>query len=512
MRVLDQGRIWIDTQVAFQRAKFQESRMGRPAWIEKVNLLDTTRRPIDIYTYATNIGKISDMYPDNFSKSLHDSHKFASANLNQPHIYINSSLSPQNREFYPGTGAPAFPEETGPINIVPVYSRECAEEFSGDFGKQEDCNSPDNGNQDSYSSIKNTEGQYNDSYNNIYNQNIFEAYSPEHGEIIANASPDYSHINALFTQTSPIVDISSYNRQISKINVLTPNELSIKAANELAALEMNDGLTNTEEGTNGMLTIGGTNSNNERQRKDEAKLFHLRHIDGASKSTIPPKDFERNNNILQNSKQSLSEAGWQVEHLKDLCQWEQGVKEEPSLNYDQFEESTPRYWPPQSKIELPAELKNLSTLVQSKYAMEEFVSAPVNQPIVNNITLQYGPTYTIVQTPSENTFSCHQLEVEHSRHVYQQQTSIQHGRDGQQYNIGEFVDVNNRIGEDPLQSYHQKNDYLVNTKMTEKPPLSAWQRKQAKSAGVCVVCSDKSSGWHYNVQVTWSKISSRGKI
>ena len=34
-----------------------------------------------------------------------------------------------------------------------------------------------------------------------------------------------------------------------------------------------------------------------------------------------------------------------------------------------------------------------------------------------------------------------------------------------------------------------------------KRELSPWQRKQAKSAGVCVICSDKSSGLHYNVQV-----------
>ena len=477
--------------------------MGRPAWIENVNFLDTTRRPTDIYTYSADISNNSEMYPD---KGLHDSHKFAPANLNQPHIYINNSLSPQNQDSYPGMSAPALSEETSPIRIVPVYSQESADEFLGN------CSSPDSGTQDSYSSIKrDTEGQYNDSYINIYNPNIFEAYSPEHGEIIANSSPDHSHINALFTQNRPRMEMSLYDGQISKINVLTPNELSIKAANELAALEMSDRLTNTEEGTNGILNLGGTNLNNERQRKDEAKLFHLRHSDGASKSTFTPKDFERNNNSLQNSKQSISEAGWQVEHLKDPRQWEQGVKEEPSLNYDQFEESTPRYWLQQSKIEQHAELKNPLTLMQAKYAMEEFVPAPVNQPIVNNITLQYGPTYTIVQTPSENNFLYHQLEVEQSRHVYQQQTSIQHGGDGQQYNIGQFVDVNGRIGEDPLQSYQQKNDYLVNTKMTEKPALSAWQRKQAKSAGVCVVCSDKSSGWHYNVQVTWSKIPTRGK-
>ena len=73
-------------------------------------------------------------------------------------------------------------------------------------------------------------------------------------------------------------------------------------------------------------------------------------------------------------------------------------------------------------------------------------------------------------------------------------------RDGQQYNVGQFVDVNNHIDEDPLESYQQKNDYLVRTR---KQGLSAWQRKQAKSAGICVVCSDKSSGWHYNVQVTF---------
>ena len=64
--------------------------------------------------------------------------------------------------------------------------------------------------------------------------------------------------------------------------------------------------------------------------------------------------------------------------------------------------------------------------------------------------------------------------------------------------------------EDPLDLYLQTNNNLERGKKTErrvisswqnKRELSPWQRKQAKSAGVCVICSDKSSGWHYNVQV-----------
>ena len=73
--------------------------------------------------------------------------------------------------------------------------------------------------------------------------------------------------------------------------------------------------------------------------------------------------------------------------------------------------------------------------------------------------------------------------------------------------------------EDLLDLYLQTNNNLDRGKKTErrvlsqwqrkqevspwqnKRELSPWQRKQAKSAGVCVICSDKSSGWHYNVQV-----------
>ena len=122
---------------------------------------------------------------------------------------------------------------------------ETGNEISVDFDSQEECSSPDSGSQDVYFNIKrDTEGQYDNSCTNLYNPNHFEAYSPENGEIVASASPDQNHINALFTQTSPRMEMSSYDEgQISKIHVLTPNELSIKAANELAALEMNDGLT-----------------------------------------------------------------------------------------------------------------------------------------------------------------------------------------------------------------------------------------------------------------------------
>ena len=189
--------------------------MGKPAWIE--NVLDTARSPnMDIYTYSADICYNSEMYPG--------SQKFAPVNLHRPHI----------------------------------------------------CSSPDSGNQDVYFNIKrDSEGQYNTSYINLYNSNTFEAYSPENGEIIASVSPDHNHINALFTQTSPRVEMSSYNEgQISKIHVLTPNELSIKAANELAALEMNDGFT--AEATDRILNLGQQiNSNitavvsNERQRKDQ---------------------------------------------------------------------------------------------------------------------------------------------------------------------------------------------------------------------------------------------------
>ena len=446
--------------------------MVKPPWIEDVNFLDKT--PMDYFTYSAEICDNSEMYPAaNFSKALHDSHKFPPAN-------IYNSLSPHNQDSYPGTGvpqdfsgenSPKLPfEDNIPFNKVPVYSQGSENETSVNFGNQERCGSPQSRNQDVYFNMKrDTEAPYDDSYINLYNTNTFEAYSPENGEMIASVSPDHNHINALFTQTSHRVETCSYDGHITKINVLTPNELSINAANELAALQMNAGLAG-----DGMLNDGETNSNiaaaDANKRKNEAKLFHLQHPD--DESTLSSRYFERNNNQLKKS-----EAGWQMTH-----QWEEEVKEE--LNYDTFQEPTPGYWMPQSKTE-HTELKNLSTSLQSKFATEELV----NQPIVNNITLQYGPTYTIVQAPSENTFSYHPIEVEHGRHVYQQ------GQDGQQYNVGQFV-----IGEDPLESYQQKNDYLVRTK---KPGLSAWQRKQAKSAGICVVCSDKSSGWHYNVQVTF---------
>ena len=99
-----------------------------------------------------------------------------------------------------------------------------------------------------------------------------------------------------------------------------------------------------------------------------------------------------------------------------------------------------------------------------------------------------------------------------SRHIYEQQTSSQQDQDAEQYNVGQFVDASSHISElDQLESYQQKNDYLVSRTKMKPGGLSAWQRKQAKSAGICVVCSDKSSGWHYNVQVNFSRKSYRGQ-
>ena len=274
--------------------------------------------------------------------------------------------------------------------------------------------------------------------NSFYNPNTFETYIPEDGEQISSGSPNHNHTNALYTQNSPIIEMSSYDGNISKLKVLTPNELSINAANELAALEMKGGLT-----------------------------------------AVEAPDFERNNNLHWHYKQISKEVDWEAEHMENTFQWEHGgVKQEPMLSYDQFEESTPRHWPQQSKFEY-AELKS-----SSKYVMEEFVPASQNQPIMNNVALEYEPTmtYTIIQNPSAVEQGRHHQDVHHYN------------------NVGQFV--SDYISEDPLlESYQQKNDFVLRPKMTEKRSLSAWQKKQAKSAGICVVCSDKSSGWHYNVQV-----------
>ena len=162
--------------------------------------------------------------------------------------------------------------------------------------------SPDCNNTEMYSS--NFEERIPNSYINFYNPNTFETNSPEDGEHISSGSPNHNHTNALYTQNSPIIEMSSYDGNISKLKVLTPNELSINAANELAALEMKVGLT-----------------------------------------AVEAPDFERNNNLHWHYKQISKEVDWKAEHMENTFQWEHGgIKQEPMLSYDQFEESTPKVY------------------------------------------------------------------------------------------------------------------------------------------------------------------------
>ena len=81
--------------------------MVKPPWIEDVNFLDKT--PMDIFTYSAEICDSSEMYPAaNFSKTLHDSHKF-------PPVNIYNRLSPHNQDSYPGNGVlQAFSGEHSP--------------------------------------------------------------------------------------------------------------------------------------------------------------------------------------------------------------------------------------------------------------------------------------------------------------------------------------------------------------------------------------------------------------
>ena len=173
------------------------------------------------------------------------------------------------------------------------------------------------------------------------------------------------------------------------------------------------------------------------------------------------------------------------------------------------------------------ETKNLQFIHQPKHHTEEFTLVPQSQPIVNNITFYQGPSYTIIQAPTSLHTSPYHRSPDVEQHCY-----YQYDQDAEQYEGGSV-----QMREDPLDLNLQTNNNLERGKKTErrvlsqwqkkqelspfqnkrvlspwqrkqelsswqnKRELSPWQRKQAKSAGVCVICSDKSSGWHYNVQV-----------
>ena len=155
------------------------------------------------------------------------------------------------------------------------------------------------------------------------------------------------------------------------------------------------------------------------------------------------------------------------------------------------------------------ETKNIQSIHQPKHHTGEFTLVPQSQPIVNNITFHQGPSYTIIQAPSSAHTSPYHRSPDVEQHCY-----YQYDQDAEQYEGGSV-----QMREDPLDLYLQTNNNLERGKKTEgrvssqwqrkqelsswqnKRALSPWQRKQAKSAGVCVICSDKSSGWHYNVQV-----------
>ena len=379
-------------------------------------------------------------------------------------------------------------DEKDPFEKDPLYHQESRDERSPDFdNSQKDSNRSDSLYKDFYISPE-TPRQV--------------PYESSYADLYEFAGPDQKSIDIFCAQNNP-----DHEGVVQKDDqVLTPCELSMKAANELAALETDHTREENrqEEATSYMNQDHLRADLMTNEGKGKEKIFHVAPVDSISMADFERHDFERNNNLYDKPLQS--ESDWQNDNTYE---WRDEVKEGKVLNNTSFQETAPKYWEAQSTFEFP-ETKNLQFIHhQPKHHTEEFTLVPQSQPIVNNITFHHSPSYTIIQASSSAHTSPYHRSPDVEQHCY-----YQYDQDAEQYEGGSV-----QMREDPLDLYLQTNNNLERGKKTErrvlspwqkkqelslwqnKRALSPWQRKQAKSAGVCVICSDKSSGWHYNVQV-----------
>ena len=423
-------------------------------------------------------------FPINFSKNKTEIPNNLVQNQSYEYQDSHPDMTPQ---IFSEVRVPNFCfHEKDPFKKVSLYHQESRDERSPEF---------DNSQKDSNRS----ECVYKDFYISPETPRQVP-YESSYADLYEFAGPDQNSIDIFCAQNNP-----DHEGIVQKVDqVLTPCELSMKAANELASLETDyTRKENRQEEATSYVNQEHLRADlitNEGEGKE--MIFHLQPVDSISMADIERHDFERNNNLYDKPLQS--ESDWQNDNTYE---WNE-VKEGKVFNNASFQEAAPRRWKAQSMFEFP-ETKNLQFIHQPKHHTKEFTLVPQNQPIVNNITFHQGPSYTIIQAPSSAHTSPYHRSPDVEQHSY-----YQYDQDAEQYEGGSV-----QMREDPLDLYLQTNNNLERGKKTErgalsqwqrkqevslwqnKRELSPWQRKQAKSAGVCVICSDKSSGWHYNVQV-----------